>query len=75
VEGTGCSFVADTDSVNPVSSSLRASSSEGDNVLEVNGMVLTGTVSVVVFLVCMVVSKSDGVAIVYLLKIKRTLRL
>jgi hypothetical protein len=74
VEGTGCSFVADTDSVNPVSSSLRASSSEGDNV-EVNGMVLTGTVSVVVFLVCMVVSKSDGVAIVYLLKIKRTLRL
>jgi hypothetical protein len=49
VEGTGCSFVADTDSVNPVSSSLRASSSEGDNV-EVNGMVLTGTVSVVVFL-------------------------
>lgn len=74
MEGTGCSFVADTDSVNPVSSSLRASSSEGDNV-EVNGMVLTGTVSVVVFLVCMVVSKSDGVAIVYLLKIKRTLRL
>jgi hypothetical protein len=74
VEGTGCSFVADTDSVNPVSSSLRASSSEGDNV-EVNGMVLTGTVSVVVFLVCVVVSESDGVAIVYLLKIKRTLRL